>query len=801
MNFFREVDNSPARPRRAILVITLSFLLAAGIIFVYALGNTTAAPESSLIQSATATDTTADEVSATYPLATTSGNLLIAVVGSSANATINTPAGWSTAINESGLPSQAIFYKIADGTETTITGTTADTEISLGIHIYEYDHAATLDDVNSNSGVGIALSTGSIDTTEDDQLVFGAFTTTLSTSISVGGSLAPIANFGTSGLGINGRYASGADLTNTATDTITGTASSLAATWRGQIVSFTSNVPTGSFNSASQIADGSGNADISVEINHFDDEDTRLKIEFETDSDGACDGPWGGATLIGPVAADFTDSGGVPDLNNAAEYQIGSGANTTVITSSGSNTITFDWDSETDVGAVDGTQCLRLTSNDIWQDQSSAATITLDIDNIVPSITTAAISPSSGKVHFQEDVTITLDLAETGLGLDTCTANSIDVSSTLVDNGDGTYSLTYTFLPGHTTFLNGALPINCVLEDVAGNSVTALAWTDGNILASKSTFPPNPGAVIPQFHSFSISPESCTTTPTVTLNISGKNIASVLISNNAFFSGAEWEPVQGNDNWTKEWTLFDSETSGEKTVYAMVRSGSLNKSLPLTSVVTLDLEDDCLDTEAIEELVDETVEVVEEITEEVQELAEEVEETIEELVEETTETVDELLDELSTEPSEPEEIGESDSTVPGSVDTPASDGTPGSSISNPQDSEAPFSTGPVTSDSGVGTGSAGFIIPRELAEAQDILDARENATLGGTQSGTPAGVLASEAFFGNVASESSGRWLLLVQILGMSSTVLLIAVFGRQMNQKRKIAQAKPKKRKTTKKK
>ena len=135
----------------------------------------------------------------------------------------------------------------------------------------------------------------------------------------------------------------------------------------------TESYPAGSFNSASQKTNGSGIVDISTEADDADDFDTRLKIDYQATS--ACNA-WSDPTLQTPLTADFNDSGGAPDVNNASTYQVGSGTNTRVITSSGSNTVQFDWDSNTDQSAGDATMCLRLTVND-------SHSTTLDLTNAV----------------------------------------------------------------------------------------------------------------------------------------------------------------------------------------------------------------------------------------------------------------------------------------------------------------------------------------------------------------------------------------------------------------------------------
>ncbi|RJR31681.1 hypothetical protein C4569_01860 [Candidatus Parcubacteria bacterium] len=151
--------------------------------------------------------------------------------------------------------------------------------------------------------------------------------------------------------------------------------------------------PTGVFTVSSlptQKTDGSGYVDISITVDDADDNDTMAKIEYDTD--GTCDGPWLDPTILGLATATYSDSGGVPDVNNANDYQIGTTASTRIITSSGANTVTFDWDSKTDQASADGTYCLRLTVNDDTADQAVPATQTVTVDNVNPTVSSLAIS-------------------------------------------------------------------------------------------------------------------------------------------------------------------------------------------------------------------------------------------------------------------------------------------------------------------------------------------------------------------------------------------------------------------------
>ncbi|MBU1164961.1 fibronectin type III domain-containing protein [Patescibacteria group bacterium] len=157
--------------------------------------------------------------------------------------------------------------------------------------------------------------------------------------------------------------------------------------------SSTNQAPTGSFNSATSKTDGTGYVDISIEVDDADDDETKAKIEYCADACASCSGgPWLDPTLSGPTTADFQDEGGVPDVDNAETYQIGSTANYRITTIEGSNTVTFDWDSQTDVASGDGTYCLRLTVNDDNADQATPATQELTIDNVGPTVSSLTIS-------------------------------------------------------------------------------------------------------------------------------------------------------------------------------------------------------------------------------------------------------------------------------------------------------------------------------------------------------------------------------------------------------------------------
>ncbi|MFA5902329.1 MAG: Ig-like domain-containing protein [Desulfobacula sp.] len=196
------------------------------------------------------------------------------------------------------------------------------------------------------------------------------------------------------------------------------------------IVTWSPNtLPDGSFTSAIQKLDGSGNVDIAIAVSDADFNDTKAKIEYETDSDGACDGPWLVAKLIGPATASV---GTAPDINNGNIYQVGSV--TRIITTS-LNNVAFDWDSENDLPEAISTQtqCLQLTVNDDTANQNPLDYITLTLDNVPPTADNVDIAWSLYKfgdtdptatVTFSEDISTapTISIAPDGAGqsVDNC---------------------------------------------------------------------------------------------------------------------------------------------------------------------------------------------------------------------------------------------------------------------------------------------------------------------------------------------------------------------------------------------
>jgi hypothetical protein len=141
--------------------------------------------------------------------------------------------------------------------------------------------------------------------------------------------------------------------------------------------------PTGSFNSAALKTNGSGRVDISIEVDDANNDDTnRAKIEFATGT--ACDFSFPGDPTLDESDANIIADFGTPVIDNNQSYQVGSSTGW-IITSPGSNTVQFDWLTQSDLPSADGEYCLRLTVNDGIDDQLVSATTTLILDNVAPT--------------------------------------------------------------------------------------------------------------------------------------------------------------------------------------------------------------------------------------------------------------------------------------------------------------------------------------------------------------------------------------------------------------------------------
>ena len=140
--------------------------------------------------------------------------------------------------------------------------------------------------------------------------------------------------------------------------------------------------PTGSFASAVLRADGSGIADISINIGDSIGRNSRARIDYTAGAE--CDFTASSVPSLDAMDDNITALYGDPDIDNSAYYQIGTGS-AMIVTAYGQNTVNFDWNTEADLSSADGVYCMRLNANNGYDDQDNPATTTIVIDHISPT--------------------------------------------------------------------------------------------------------------------------------------------------------------------------------------------------------------------------------------------------------------------------------------------------------------------------------------------------------------------------------------------------------------------------------
>ncbi len=144
----------------------------------------------------------------------------------------------------------------------------------------------------------------------------------------------------------------------------------------------TNNLPTGTFVSAVQKTGVLGVADLQIQVNDIDGDDSRAKIEYVAGAE--CDFTSPLKAYLDENDATATSTDGDAKIDNNLDYQIGSSTGW-ILTSGGANNIYFDWLTLPTLEGEEATYCLRLTANDMVSDQETPATTTISIDNKNPT--------------------------------------------------------------------------------------------------------------------------------------------------------------------------------------------------------------------------------------------------------------------------------------------------------------------------------------------------------------------------------------------------------------------------------
>src|SRR3989339_45020 len=225
--------------------------------------------------------------------------------------------------------------------------------------------------------------------------------------------------------------------------------------------------PTSSFNSALERNNGSGVVDISMEVADADWEPTRVKVEWATSTD--CSVFFAHDATLDATDANITADTGDPDIDNNHPYQVGT-STAYIITSSGSNTVNFDWFSKTDLPAANGeTYCLRLTANDLRVDQASSTVATTTIDNTIPVISSIVTSNKMYKIGdtLRATTTVVSESGNLSIGPGSMINGGQVINIQKINNT--TFTVDYVIAAGQTDRSLGDIPYSIALVDLYGN--------------------------------------------------------------------------------------------------------------------------------------------------------------------------------------------------------------------------------------------------------------------------------------------------------------------------------------------
>jgi hypothetical protein len=153
-----------------------------------------------------------------------------------------------------------------------------------------------------------------------------------------------------------------------------------------QVNLMTNDAPIGFFNNAPltlQKTDGSGEVIVSMEADDPNNSNTvRAKIEYVAGADCNFASPEIPSLDAGSIQSEY----GSAWIDSSQIYQIGTStpADHWIWTAPGQNTISFDWLTKGALPAANGDYCLRLTVNDLYDDQLILATTSVLVDNVNP---------------------------------------------------------------------------------------------------------------------------------------------------------------------------------------------------------------------------------------------------------------------------------------------------------------------------------------------------------------------------------------------------------------------------------
>lgn len=254
-------------------LLTASSLLIASMVFAMAGTPPRTAYAAALAQSSSANGS--GSVSASLPVNATAGNLLVVVCAALDSSSFSPPSGFATAITSSTDPSQAIFYKIASGGESSYTCSASGND-SVAIQLYEYSgiHGyTTVDTTASATGSGTSISTGTVNTTHANDLLLAAAAGN-GKSYGIPDQNSSWANgFTQRETGVTGSGNPSSRIAYGGADQVVATTGNYSATvsmdqsgvWQGQIVAFRAMAASPTL--TGDIVDASGNSVMSPSVN------------------------------------------------------------------------------------------------------------------------------------------------------------------------------------------------------------------------------------------------------------------------------------------------------------------------------------------------------------------------------------------------------------------------------------------------------------------------------------------------------------------------------------------------------
>lgn len=134
------------RKHLPLFIIGVFFIVSLLLVsFMFTSRTTAQTVDVNLVQKATAGTHNQNTIEASFATAATTDNLLVVVCGSREGGTFPAPTGFTLATTHTGIPGQAIFYKVAVGGETTFTCAPDNTSTRHTILAYEFSGIATTD--------------------------------------------------------------------------------------------------------------------------------------------------------------------------------------------------------------------------------------------------------------------------------------------------------------------------------------------------------------------------------------------------------------------------------------------------------------------------------------------------------------------------------------------------------------------------------------------------------------------------------------------------------------------------------